>query len=777
MNAGPGAVETAAPGLAGGRAREALIDVRFECGPDGLLGAIDRAGGRARITTAAAPGQRDALLAPRPVPAAADGAGLYLDGWSTQVEVEVEADVRRATDASGLTPVPVAGMTVAAWFAPRTFARGDARGFTAVVDASAPAEPSAPDARASGLSVGHDRVGRLAADVGGRLVVADARLEPGRWHHLALVAGAGHGELRLDGRTVATFETDAAALALPGRVVLGRARAGELVEGLFPVAAAIGVLGPVRIAPAVEARVVPSGPAGFGPADVAPDRARYATDPHRPIAHLSAPQGWMNEPHAAVQTGGRHHVFFQHNPAGPYWGHIAWGHATGRDLVHWQDAGLAVTPGASVVAPDGIWSGSSVIDPAGEHLLYVTAGDFGRTPDQSVAVARPVGHGGWATAAAPVLEMPQSVAGRSEPLVRGQFRDPFVWREGEDWFLVIGAGLEGQGGAALLFHSADGERWVQQEPLHVGDVGRFPATGVMWELPVLLPVGTGADGIRRHALFVAPWWAGPSEHHLQHVWHWIGVWDAATRRFTPDHEEPREFDGGGHLTGPSGTLLEDGRAILWTIAQDTRSLAEFAASGWAHNAGLPLELGLHDDGTLLVRPVAEVALLRERRIEPVVEPPGEATDGAAGPPASTILRFSGRHLDLEIDVEGTGFEIEVLRSDDGSESTVLGVDGPEIWIDRSRSSLDPAHVEARRRTIRRPDAGGVRARLVIDGSMIELYVDDRVSLTSRAYPVGPDAVGVRLRVPAGARLRRCSAHELHPAYEPRPRPRKADPTC
>ncbi|MGR0221315.1 GH32 C-terminal domain-containing protein [Agromyces sp. ZXT2-6] len=770
MNTGPGAVDAAAPGPTQGRAQETSIDVRFECGPANALVAIDRAGGCAWIATTADPGQRAALLAPRPVPAKAGGAGLYLDGWSTLVEVVL----RRAADAS--EPARAGRLTVGAWFAPGAFARGDARGFTAVVDASAPAGQPA-SAPATGFALGHDRTGRLAVDVAGRLVVADARLAPGNWHHLAMVAGAGHGELRLDGRTVAEFEADAAALALPDRIVLGRTRAGARVEGLFPVAAAIGVLGPVRVAHGVEEPVVPSGADGFGPAEVVPDRARYDTDPHHPIAHLSAPQGWMNEPHAAVHAGGIHHVFFQQNPAGPYWGHIAWGHATSRDLVHWHDAGLAVTPGASAVAPDGIWSGSSVIDPAGEHLLFVTAGDFGRTPDQSIAVARQMGDVGWATDASPLLEMPRTVPGRSEPLIRGQFRDPFVWREDEDWFMVVGAGLEGQGGAALLFHSADGDHWIQQEPLHVGDVGRFPATGVMWELPVLLSAGTGADGVRRHVLFVAPWWSGPSEHHLQHVWHWIGVWDAAARRFTPDHDEPREFDGGGHLTGPSGTVLDDGRAILWTIAQDTRSLAEFAASGWAHNAGLPLELGLHDDGTLLVRPVAEVALLRERRIEPRVEPAGEAAYGAAGSAAVTTLLLSGRHLDLEIDVEGQGFRIEVLRSEDGSETTVLGVDGPEVWIDRSRSSLDPAHVETRRRAIRRSDATRAHARLVVDGSMIELYVDDRVSLTSRAYPLGRDAVDVRLQVPAEARLLRFSAHELHPAYEPRPRPRKADPTC
>jgi beta-fructofuranosidase len=101
---------------------------------------------------------------------------------------------------------------------------------------------------------------------------------------------------------------------------------------------------------------------------------------------------------------------------------------------------------------------------------------------------------------------------------------------------------------------------------------------------------------------------------------------------------------------------------------------------------------------------------------------------------------------------------------------VLGIDDTDVWIDRSRSSLDRAHVEARRRVIRRPAAESIRARLVIDGSMIELYVDDRVALTSRAYPISADADGVRLHVPAGARLRAFEAHELHSAYRPRPRP-------
>lgn len=742
MSGAPGAVGQAAPGLSGGRVVIPLIDVVFEGSP---VHAVDRGGSDVVVVSSESAAQCATLLEPRTGPVAGSAA-MFLDGWSSRVELH-------------RTPSSDAVVTVDVWFAPRAFAPGGARGFTAIIDASQP-EPQA------GFALGHDRAGRIAALVDGRVLAGSRRLDLDTWNHLALSIADGRAELRLNGEPAGAFEVRAGDLRLPDRILLGRSRDSELVEGLFPVAAAIGLLGPVRVLPAAASATEPGGAIAFAAdaaADTAPDRGRYASDPHRPIVHVSAPQGWMNEPHAALHADGVHHLFYQHNPGGPYWGHIAWGHAVSRDLVHWEDAPIAIAPAPATVAPDGIWSGSSVVAPGGEHLLYFTAGDFGRRPDQSVAVARPVGSG-WALDERPVLEMPTSVPGYDEPLVTGQFRDPFVWRDGDDWFLLVGAGLEGRGGAALLFHSHDGDHWEQQEPLHVGDVARFPATGVMWELPVLLPVGNGADGVLRHALFVAPWWAGESEHHLQHVWHWIGIWDAAARRFTPDDPDPSEFDGGGHLTGPSGTVLDDGRSILWTIAQDKRSLAEFAASGWAHNAGFPLELGLHDDGTLAVRPVAELRLLRERPIglDRSITDAGKRADDA-----SALLR--GRHFDLELEADGAGFEIEVLRSADGSETTLLGVSGTEVWIDRTRSSLRPEHTEGRR-SIRRPVSPRVHARLLVDGSMVELYVDDRVSLTSRAYPVSADALDVRLRLARGARLISCSAYELHPAY----RPRKAD---
>ena len=113
-------------------------------------------------------------------------------------------------------------------------------------------------------------------------------------------------------------------------------------------------------------------------------RTEAYDEPLRPRIHFSPPRNFMNDPNGLVFYQGEYHLFYQYNPQGATWGHMSWGHAVSRDLLHWEHLPLALAEEGGVM----IFSGSVVVDHANTSGLCRAQGT-----DRSCLVAIYTGHG------------------------------------------------------------------------------------------------------------------------------------------------------------------------------------------------------------------------------------------------------------------------------------------------------------------------------------------------------------------------------------------------
>ncbi|MBQ8238519.1 MAG: glycoside hydrolase family 32 protein [Oscillospiraceae bacterium] len=445
-----------------------------------------------------------------------------------------------------------------------------------------------------------------------------------------------------------------------------------------------------------------------------PDRKAYRADRHRPAYHLIPPGKWMNEPHGPMYFDGWYHIFYQANPHAPIWDHLAWGHLISRDMVHWLDCPLALTPEGGAVAPDGIWSGSSVVGKDGVPRLYFTAGNHQAFPNQAVALATPATRDDgkllhWNQH--PAIIQTQDIGWM------GEYRDPFVWLENDTYFMLVGTGDENNGGGnAALYSSPDGMDWTSHGMLVDYDYSINSEVGHVWELPVLLPLRDEYGTVVCHALLLC---ACQIEGDIVETYYFLGHWDPENRSFTKLHEKARLIDlGRGCFTGPSGFVTPDGRSILFTIAQGRRRYPEELHAGWAHNGGIPVEL-FWKNGGLGVRPIREMETLRSRLL---LDAATAANDG--------LRQHPGDRLSLEVTAPGDTASVSVCAGDhrlevryDRHARRLEVLDAVGNPVGRYRGSVDDVDI----------GDDPIRFTCYLDHSMIELYLNETKSVTLRNY--------------------------------------------
>lgn len=209
------------------------------------------------------------------------------------------------------------------------------------------------------------------------------------------------------------------------------------------------------------------------------------------ILHLKAPGNWMNDPNGFIYYQGKYHVFYQYHPYAPVWGTMHWGHAVSEDLVHWEHIGIALSPSIDEDR-DGCFSGSAleregklnlyytgirytVLDVQGKKTeknkyflssqLMITSGDgihFDNSKGKRVII--------------PVIE-------DAELGDRKETRDPRVWEENGQFYMVLGSTYRGEEGRILFYTSADAAKWTYVNQF------RNKRFGNMLECPDIFRIG------------------------------------------------------------------------------------------------------------------------------------------------------------------------------------------------------------------------------------------------------------------------------------------------
>lgn len=181
--------------------------------------------------------------------------------------------------------------------------------------------------------------------------------------------------------------------------------------------------------------------------------------------------------------------------------------------------------------------------------------------------------------------------------------------------------------------------------------------------------------------------------------------------------------------------------------------------GWDGAQALPRELSFDPAGKLLIKPVREAVTLRTARGATVAK----SMRLAAGGSSTRVTK--GRALELQLNTSmpavGSCVAMDVLASPSTSERTTILLDGTskKLSILTANSSIGPVGGRTPYHSppllssplLSHGTASGVRAgydeiyiQVFVDHSCIEVFVNERIAITARAYPVASDSEEVRL---------------------------------
>ena len=437
-----------------------------------------------------------------------------------------------------------------------------------------------------------------------------------------------------------------------------------------------------------------------------PEKSSSMDEQYRPQVHFTPAKNWMNDPNGMVFDGSVYHLFYQYNPQANVWGNMSWGHATSKDLMHWEEQPVALTRDEL----GDIFSGSAVMDVNntagfGKNALVTLYTSAGSAQQQSLAYSTDGAKSFTRYSGNPVIRNDDD-----------NLRDPKVFWHAESgkWVMALAKGWKM---GVEFYGSADLKTWNHLSTFFTALPGR---PSLQWECPDLIQLDY--KGGKKWVLIVSVNPGGPVLG--SGTMYFTGEFDGVTFK-ADEREYPLWMDYGmDNYAGVTWSNTGDRRLLIgwmnnWSYAGDV------PCSPWRSAMTLPRELNLreHDGQPYLASPVAK------------------EVDGIAGAwkKAGTVMDVKDAyHLQLKLGLggnstvtlrneEGEMFVVEVYGS---SRILVVKRNGATGNVGFNGSFSLPA-VQAPLFT----EGETLTLNLFVDQSSVELFnADGTLSMTNLVFP-------------------------------------------
>lgn len=454
---------------------------------------------------------------------------------------------------------------------------------------------------------------------------------------------------------------------------------------------------------------------------------RYANDILRPAFHGMPSGGWTNETHGAVYYNGKYHVFFQKNPNGPYMARLNWGHIVSDNLYKWDEVKTAISP-EEWYDQKGCWSGCIFTDDEltdGKPNIFYTGVDYARA---MISQAKPADDDllNWNK-----VDNNPVVNGRPDGL-SDDFRDCYVFRNGDNLYMIVGTSKNGIGATTLHRYNKSSKTWSNDGSIFFSGT-TATQDGTFWEMPNVTKMGD-------KWLFTA---TPLGMTNGVRTIYWTGTINA-DGTFNPDSKTPKNLEMTGFSKEGYGLLSptifkKDGKTLLLGIVPDKLGGDQTYKMGYAHAYSLPREITLDANNNLVQKPFEGLVGMRSQTAF------SKSNFTLSG--TQDLSPVEGRSLELSgTFVAGSGdFGFTFLGN--GSKQVTLACSPSAGTVELDMSGISRIYhdgVFGGKYKFTLPEGisagSNVKLTVYVDHSIIDIFVNDTYAASVRVFPTDVDAV-------------------------------------